>query len=149
MPMSDLAGAQVASEVPSAKRCPGCGAIKPLDAFWRNRSRSDGRSTYCKTPCGHLELASKSRALLPTEPLLGPLRDATGVRGHRGSRAGEAGVHRLAARMQAMYGGPYERYRVQIDRILRGELTTIHFLSADRIALALGRHPAQVWGARW
>jgi hypothetical protein len=51
--------------------------------------------------------------------------------------------------MQAMYGGPYERYRVQIDRILRGELTTIHFLSADRIALALGRHPAQVWGARW
>ncbi|HEY2665839.1 MAG TPA: hypothetical protein VGK51_03290 [Actinomycetota bacterium] len=58
-------------------------------------------------------------------------------------------MHRLAARMQAMYGGPYERYRVQIDRILRGELTTIHFLSADRIALALGRHPAQVWGPRW
>ena len=130
------------------RRCPGCGEQKPPEAFWLNRARPSGRATYCRA-CGHPELAWRPKALLSTEPLLAPLQKATGARGYRGSRKGESGVHRLAARMQAMYGGPYERYRIQIDRILRGELTRIHYTSADRIALALGRHPAQLWGSHW
>jgi hypothetical protein len=48
-----------------------------------------------------------------------------------------------------MFGGDYENYRVQIDRILRGSLTLIHFTSADRLCLALGRHPAEVWRGQW
>jgi hypothetical protein len=30
------------------KRCSMCGEVKPLDAFHRNRVRSDGRQTVCK-----------------------------------------------------------------------------------------------------
>ncbi len=33
------------------KRCPGCKASKPLDAFHRNRSKGDGRQGYCKPCC--------------------------------------------------------------------------------------------------
>lgn len=32
------------------KRCPTCGEHKPHEAFYRNRSASDGLQTYCK-PC--------------------------------------------------------------------------------------------------
>lgn len=130
------------------KRCPSCGVVRPVDDFWRNTSRYDGCSTYCKI-CGQPQKPQRPRAMLPAEPLLDLLREATGERGNRGSRTGEPGVHRLAARMATLFGGPYDTYRVQIDRILRGSLTRIHFTSADRFALALGRHPAQIWGTEW
>lgn len=32
------------------KLCPGCGEVKKLEAFCRNRRSKDGRATYCK-PC--------------------------------------------------------------------------------------------------
>lgn len=32
------------------KRCPACGATKPLTAFHRNSRNPDGRATYC-APC--------------------------------------------------------------------------------------------------
>ena len=135
-------------DAPPMKRCPGCGETRPLDDFWRNRSRYDGRSTYCRA-CRHLANSTRPKAMLPTEPLVGPLREATGERGNRGPRSGEPGIHRLATQMAAMYGGPIDRYRVQIDCILRGVLSRIHFASADRIALAIGRHPAEIWRGEW
>jgi hypothetical protein len=30
------------------KRCPKCGKYKPLEDFYKNRSRKDGHSCYCK-----------------------------------------------------------------------------------------------------
>jgi hypothetical protein len=41
-----------------AKRCRGCGVVKPVGAFWKNRSKSDGLQDYCK-PC-HGEKIKKS-----------------------------------------------------------------------------------------
>ena len=138
------------TETLATKRCSGCEQVKPLDAFFRNRARRDGVSTYCRA-CRPLNVtsASATRSTLPVEPLLPALLAATGPRGNRGNRDGEAGVHRLAARMQALFGGDYENYRVQIDRILHGSLARIHFSSADRICLALGRHPGEVWRGEW
>jgi hypothetical protein len=83
--------------------------------------------------------------MLPAEPLLPSLAAATGPRGNRGAREGKAGVRRLAQRMEAMFGGDAENYRVQIDRILHGSLTHLHFSSVDRLCLAVGRHPAEIW----
>ena len=133
-----------------AKRCPGCEQTKPLDAFYRNRARHDGASTYCKA-CRVLNVsAAKARqALLPTGPLLAALRAATGPRGNRGNRDGEAGVHQLAARLQALFGGDYDTYRVQVGEILQGSIARIHFTTADRLCMALGFHPAEVWRGRW
>lgn len=138
------------SEALATKRCSGCEEIRPLEAFFRNRARRDGVSTYCKA-CRLLNIASASTTLsmLSVGPLLPALVAATGPRGNRGNRDGEAGVHRLAARMQALFGGDYENYRVQVERILHGSITCIHFSSADRICLALGRHPGEVWRGEW
>jgi hypothetical protein len=36
--------------LPPVKRCPDCGATKPLDEFPRNKNYRDGRHPYCK-PC--------------------------------------------------------------------------------------------------
>jgi hypothetical protein len=32
----------------AAKRCPRCGETKPLDAFYGDKSKSDGRRSICK-----------------------------------------------------------------------------------------------------
>lgn len=32
----------------TSKRCPTCGVTKPLDGFYRNKSRKNGRSDQCK-----------------------------------------------------------------------------------------------------
>jgi hypothetical protein len=37
-------------EEENRKRCPDCGAVKPLTDFPRNKNAKDGRHTYCK-PC--------------------------------------------------------------------------------------------------
>lgn len=37
------------SPVLAVKGCPACGETKPLSEFYRDRVRSDGRSTYCRT----------------------------------------------------------------------------------------------------
>jgi hypothetical protein len=105
-------------------------------------------STYCKA-CRPLNVSAGPRAPLPTEPLVPALAAATGLRGNRGAREGEAGVRRLAQRMEAMFGGDADNYRVQIDRMLHGSLTHLHFCSADRLCLALGRHPAEIWRGQW
>lgn len=31
------------------KTCPDCGETKPTDQFWKNRTTSDGLTTYCRT----------------------------------------------------------------------------------------------------
>jgi hypothetical protein len=143
-------GSEAAGEALPTKRCPGCEQTKTLDGFFRNRARRDGCSTYCRA-CRALNVSATetTEALLPTGPLLAALRGATGERGNRGTRSGEAGVHQLAARMQALFGGDYETYRVQVGDILQGSIARIHFTTADRLCMALGRHPAEVWRGRW
>ncbi|HEU5003431.1 MAG TPA: endonuclease domain-containing protein [Actinomycetota bacterium] len=42
----------------STKRCPACRRVKALDEFPSNRSRKDGRATYCK-PC-HNEIMRRN-----------------------------------------------------------------------------------------
>jgi hypothetical protein len=51
--------------------------------------------------------------------------------------------------MAATFGGDPEVLRVQLDRILRGDLTQITFVSADRLALALGGSAPGFWRADW
>ena len=34
----------------TTKPCPDCGEVKPLDEFYNNKSRTDGKEPYCK-PC--------------------------------------------------------------------------------------------------
>jgi hypothetical protein len=149
MTPTDTAAIRVPAETsPLDKHCPGCGQTKPLGAFFRNRARKDGVSTYCKA-CRPLNVSVGPQALLSTEPLVPLLAAATGLRGNRGAREGEAGVRRLAQRMEAMFGGDAENYRVQIDRILHRSLTHLHFSSADRLCLAVGRHPAEIWRGQW
>ena len=43
-----------------AKRCPKCGKIKPIAAFYKNRSKPDGRSDWC-TECKKKHRHSKGK----------------------------------------------------------------------------------------
>jgi len=36
------------SRYPGEKRCPGCGGLKPLEDFTSDRSKKDGRGSYCQ-----------------------------------------------------------------------------------------------------
>ncbi len=45
------------------RRCPDCRKRKPLDQFYRHRSRPNGRSTYCKV-CNDLRTHSARRISL-------------------------------------------------------------------------------------
>jgi len=127
------------------KRCPGCGRVKVRSAFWRNARRADGCATYCKA-CGHPE-AHRPPALLPTAPILPRLRAAVAGASFTGDP--DYGVRRFARQMATSFGGDPEVLRVQLDRILRGELTQITYVTADRLALALGGSAAGFWRADW
>lgn len=127
------------------KRCPGCGLVKARTAFWRNARRSDGCATYCKA-CGHLGTC-RQPSLLPVAPILPRLRMAVAGASYLGDP--DHGVRRLARQMAATFGDDPEVLRVQIDRILRGDLTRISFVSADRLALALGGSAPGFWRGAW
>jgi hypothetical protein len=129
----------------ATKRCPGCGQVKARSAFWRNARRSDGCATYCKD-CGHRS-SHQPPALLPTAPILPRLRVAVAGASYVGDP--DWGVRRFARQMAATFGGDPEVFRVQLDRILRGDLTQISFTSADRLAIALGGSAPGFWRADW
>jgi hypothetical protein len=67
------------------RRCPDCDQDKPLDEFWRNKSSSDGRATYC-IPCfkRRNRAASERRAMREgramREPSNRPIHIADGER---------------------------------------------------------------------
>ena len=37
------------TELPTHKHCPRCDTTQPLEAFYKNRRRPDGRSAFCST----------------------------------------------------------------------------------------------------
>jgi hypothetical protein len=133
------------ADICETKRCPGCGQVKARSAFWRNARRSDGCATYCKA-CGHLGTC-RPPSLLPVAPILPRLRMAVAGASYLGDP--DHGVRRFARQMAATFGDDPEVIRVQLDRILRGDLTRITFVSADRLALALGGSAPGFWGAAW
>lgn len=51
-----------------AKRCPMCGQIKPIEGFYKNKARKDGRGTYCKSCKKIYQNATKHiTRIIPTE----------------------------------------------------------------------------------
>jgi len=47
------------------KQCPLCGERKPMEAFWRNRAKADGRAYLCKD-CGNLARRRRRVYHVPT-----------------------------------------------------------------------------------
>lgn len=130
------------------KHCHACDTTKSRGDFFTNTARRDGLSTYCRTCGSNPAKKARARAILPAEPIIARLRHAALVLAfHEGDS--DFGIRRLAAQMAATFGGETEVYRVQIDRLLRGELEAIHQDSADRLALAVGSHPAELWRGAW
>ncbi len=113
------------ASVPATKVCSVCGEEKPASAFWRNRPRRDGLAVYCRA-CGHPAKRAGAKALLSAAPILEQLRLATSGGGTPAARQ-ELGVRRFAMHMAAMFDGDAEVYRVQLDRLLRGDLQRITF----------------------
>jgi hypothetical protein len=48
------------------KHCPRCGLDKPLDGFYPDRGKSDGRRYICR-PCDRLEANARYRARATTQ----------------------------------------------------------------------------------
>lgn len=133
---------------PTGKFCPGCDTDKVRSDFFPNTARRDGLSTYCRS-CGSNPAAKAGpKRMLPAEPIVPRLRRTTLMLAYH-EHGNDFGVRRLATQMAATFGGDPEVYRVQIDRLLRGDLETIHRDSADRLAIAVGGSAPEIWRGAW